>query len=166
MKEAIGGISIFEIVFVFILLFTGIMCLTINFSRAYGVKDELLNIIQRDNTIHGELGDETIQAIANHLQKAGHMITGRCPDSYEGYDRSGNKSSNAVFCIKTTSLGNTFDLDAEEKCSSGICEAVAEGDIGMLYYNIVLFYQLDIPLLNTALNLKLRGSTKVMFWEV
>ena len=48
MKEAIGGVSLFQIVIVFLLLFTGVMCLTINHSKAFGVKDEIINIIQEE----------------------------------------------------------------------------------------------------------------------
>ena len=48
MREAIGGISIFQIVILFILLFTGVMCLTINHSKAFGVKDEIITIIENE----------------------------------------------------------------------------------------------------------------------
>ena len=48
MKEAIGGVSLFQIVILFLLLFTGVMCLTINHSKAFGVKDEIINIIETD----------------------------------------------------------------------------------------------------------------------
>ena len=40
MKEAIGGVSIFQIAVLFLLIFTGVMCLTINHSKAFGVKEE------------------------------------------------------------------------------------------------------------------------------
>ena len=45
MKEAIGGVSIFQLAVIFLLIFTAIMCLTINHSKAFGVKDEVINLI-------------------------------------------------------------------------------------------------------------------------
>ena len=51
MREAIGGTWLFQIVIVFILLFTGYMCLSINHSKAYNVKSEILEIIERYNGI-------------------------------------------------------------------------------------------------------------------
>ena len=46
MREAIGGTWLFQIVIVFILLFTGFMCLTINRSKAFNVKDQIIQTIQ------------------------------------------------------------------------------------------------------------------------
>ena len=44
MKESISMTAIFQIVILFILLFTAIMALTIHNSNAFGVKDEIVNI--------------------------------------------------------------------------------------------------------------------------
>ena len=49
MKEAVSATTIFQIVILFILLFTAIMCLTINNSNAFGIKDEIINIIEMNN---------------------------------------------------------------------------------------------------------------------
>ena len=46
MKESISMTAIFQIVILFILLFTAIMALTINNSNAFGVKDEIVNILE------------------------------------------------------------------------------------------------------------------------
>ena len=163
MKEAIGGISIFQIVIIFILFFTGIMCLTINHSRAFGVKDEIITIIQND-TSNGTLSGTTIKEIATHLRESGYRITGTCPDkTWDGYDLNGEPNEKASFCIKKNQMSESFYNDAYEKCEKGdLCTAVEE-DTSMFYYDVILFYQLDIPGLNNIMNFKLYGSTKVMF---
>ena len=43
MRESISITTIFQIVILFILLFTAIMALTINNSNAFGVKDQIVN---------------------------------------------------------------------------------------------------------------------------
>ena len=48
MKESVSVTTIFQIVILFILLFTAIMCLTINNSNAFGVKDEIINIVKKN----------------------------------------------------------------------------------------------------------------------
>ena len=71
MKEAMGGVPLFEIVVVFILLFTGIMCLTINHSKAFAVKDEIINIIETNTTQYsaeGILSDNVTKEIAEQLK--------------------------------------------------------------------------------------------------
>ena len=77
MKEAIGGVSLFQIVILFLLLFTGVMCLTINHSKAFGVKDEIINILETDilasyGTVSSyEVSTDTMTKIINHLNEVG-----------------------------------------------------------------------------------------------
>jgi len=171
MKEAIGGISIFQIVIIFVLLFTGIMCLTINHSKAFGVKDEIITIIQNQTfgkgiTTSGNKLDKSVSTeISNHLNEAGYRITGECPSSeWIGYDRNGNEvRNNASYCIKVNNVSNAYHSDLVEKCKNNKCKTTSGDYPTMIYYDVVLFYQLDIPVLNDIMNFKVYGSTKVMF---
>lgn len=171
MKEALGGISIFQIVILFILLFTGIMCLTINQSKAYGVKDEIINIIQNvDIAKYSEyasykLNSDTTSKIAEHLQNAGYRTTGDCPSSeWIGYDRNGTEvKKDAAYCIKVNNVSDAYHSDIKDKCAGGKCKPTSDDYPSMVYYDIVLFYQLDIPILKQIMNFKVYGSTKVLF---
>jgi len=171
MKEALGGISLFQIVIVFILLFTGIVCLTINQSKAFGVKDEIITIIQNQNidevssASDYKLTSNTLISIANHLKEAGYRTTGDCPNNeWIGYSRDGMEvSNNAAFCIKVNDVSDAFSSDLENKCTGGNCTITYEGYPSMVYYDIVLFYELDIPVLKYFMNFKTYGSTKVLF---
>lgn len=171
MKEALGGVSIFQIVIVFILLFAGIMSLTINHSKAFGVKDEIITIIQNQSlgesiSVSGyEINEDTALKIAEHLNEAGYRITGECPSSkWVGYDRFGHVvTNNAAYCIKANDVSSSFHSDLAEKCKNNKCTVTGNDYPKMVYYDIVLFYQLDIPVLNDIMNFKIYGSTKVMF---
>ena len=167
MKEAIGGISIFQIVIIFILLFAGIMCLTINHSIAFGVKDEVVNIIQEEKVVN----DKTLGKIAELLNNAGYRVTGNCSNNdwtsnesgWVGYDRTGKQvNKNPSFCIRKMSVSESFDKDVKEKCKSK-CNFVSESDLDLTYYEVLLFYQLDIPGLNDIMTFKLAGNTRAVF---
>ena len=173
MRTSIGGISLFQIVILFVLLFTGIMCLTINHSKAFGVKDEIITIIQNEGLANAnyELTDDTSEKIGEYLGEAGYRITGRCPsDEWIGYDRDGNKTgiNNAAFCVKANSVTSAFYGDAKDKCKEITkdptkCVVASGGDYpSMVYYDIVLFYQLQIPVINNIINFRVYGSTKVL----
>lgn len=170
MKEAFGGISIFQVVVVFLLLFTGIMCLTINHSKAFGVKDEIINILETDvlaeygTTDSYEITDETVEDITLLLNEVGYRITGDCPDdNWVGYDRNGSVvANNASFCVRSVNVGAAYRRDIEEKCSNNKCNTTTDDFPSMVYYDVILFYQLDIPLVKDVFNLKLQGSTKVL----
>lgn len=170
MREAMGGIPIFQIVIVFILLFTGIMCLTINRAKAYGVKDEIITIIETEGTAGSSssfaLSDETNRLIAEQLNKVGYRITGDCPAGYQGYNRNGVLDStgrNAAYCVGYSVVSEVFDNDLNEKCRGSKCTPTKEDLPNMVYYDIVLFYQLDIPIMRSIFNFKVSGSTRVLF---
>ncbi len=170
MKEALGGISLFQIVIIFILLFTAVMCLTLNHAKAFGVKDEIINIIETDslessNSVSSHIDSRTSQSIADLLGDAGYRITGRCPNNdWVGYDRNGNVTSNnnAAFCIKSTDVAEAYYDDASSRCRSN-CTSIAGDYPDMYYYEVVLFYQLDIPIIGGVFNFRIYGSTKVLF---
>lgn len=173
MKEALGGISLFQIVVLFILLFTGIMCMTINHAKAFGVKDEIVTIIQNSEiAAYGsgsnyELDTATSKQIAEHLKDAGYRITGTCPSTeWIGYDREGTKLSNnkdAAYCIKINDVSNAFHSDLNNKCKNDKCTITSDDFPSMVYYDVVVFYQLDIPVLKQIMNFKIYSSTKVLF---
>lgn len=173
MKEAIGGVSIFQIVIVLILIFTAIMCLTINHSKAFGVKDEIINIIENGsaNRTH-TLSSGTIEEIRDYLIKSGYRITGSCPDSslldspWIGYNVYLNKATNnnANFCFRPVDVEDAYYKDLNKKCNnSNNCTITSGSYPAMVYYEIALFYQLDVPIIGNAMNLRMYGSTKVLF---
>lgn len=176
MREAIGGISIFQIVIVLILLFTGIMCLTINHSKAFGVKDEIITIIENE-TLGGNastdqpnygISDTMLQKIVAQLDKAGYHTEGYCPTdkTYAGYDRNGvlvNRGKKASFCLRANKVDDEFEQDAKNVCKTGVCQTTENEFPPMVYYDVVLFFQLDIPLINYLFNFNLKGTTKIMF---
>lgn len=168
MKEAIGGISIFQIVIFFIILFAAIMALTINHSKAFGVKDEVINIIENEKTLslsnNYELSEDTRKKIADHLNTVGYRITGNCPDGWNGYDRNGQKvNKNAAFCVKANDVSADFQDDLEKKCKDNVCKVTRPDYPTMVYYEIILFYQLDVPIINSFTNFEIYGATKIVF---
>lgn len=175
MKEAIGGISLFQIVILFVLVFTAVMCLTINHSRAFGVKDEVITIIEnetiasRNTSEVYNLSDETIEKIIEHLNGTSYRVTGDCPsgEGWIGYDRnypnSAPTNTNATICIRAHNVASTYTNDAKSKCSNDKCKTTNGDYPSMVYYEVVLFYQLDLPIIKQVFNLNIKGSTKVLF---
>lgn len=164
MREAIGGTWIFQIVIFFILLFTGFMCLSINHSKAYNVKSEIIESIERYNGMNLEdidSEDLALQDIVAALSTYSYRTTGKCPDDiinpntgdriiYKGFNRDGHLDSvNPAFCIAAYTTENYQPQMVEELPS-------------MTYYKVVVFYQLDLPVFHNLFNFTLKGDTKVM----
>ncbi len=158
MRESISITTIFQIFILFVLLFTAIMCLTINNSNAFGVKDSIVNAIEAldGNYLDGaDLNEEIVRVI----QETSYRTSGKCPDDYDGFDRAGNSvgsnSSDAAVCIKEVDVTGGID----EALSGFAQDDFVDGK----YYSVVLFFQLDIPVFKQIFNFQTKGETRIIY---
>ena len=162
MREAIGGTWLFQIVIVFVLLFAGFMCLTINQSKAFNVKDRIVQTIQSHNGIDLNSGcnndDSAICEISKYLIDSSYRTTGPCNtendgNTYYGFTRTGVPTDkNAAFCIAKVQSGGI----ASDSSFANELPSVA-------YYRVIVFYQLDLPIFNSLFNFKIKGDTKTIY---
>ncbi len=165
MKESISAISIFQVVILFILLFTAIMCLTINNANAFGIKDEITNIIELSDgnflDSRGNLNDEIIAAI----DASSYRTTGKCEEGYTGFQRDGSKingGSGASVCIKCVNVSSEVKNYLEGLV--GANNVASQGqELEGYYYQVVVFYQLDIPVIKQVYDFKTKGETKLLY---
>lgn len=151
MKEAIGGISLFNIVIVFVLVFTGYISMSINYSKAYNVKNEIISIIKNSGGICSSDGSDDIRCvnfstqIEDYFKEASYRSTGKCDDGWVGYDHQGNYISeaakNAAFCVRGVPTKSNSELP------------------NALYYQVKIFYQLDLPVINNFFEFAISGET-------
>ena len=167
MKEAVSATTIFQIVILFILLFTAIMCLTINNSNAFGIKDEIINIIEMNNgnylsNDNVSLNEEIVEAIANNS----YRTTGVCDSTFDGFERNGepvSRGEKASVCIKKIEVTDGIDKYLDSILGSG---SYADDEfVTGSYYQVVVFYQLDIPVIKQIYDFTLKGETKIIYLE-
>ena len=166
MKEALSVTTIFQIVILFILLFTAIMALTINNSNAFGMKDEIISYIEANNGNYlnedkSGLNEELVEKLAN----ASYRTTGKCEDDEDtkGYSRTGEEltsNENASICIKKIKATDEVD----EFLSNELNDMVATDDfVKGTYYQITVFFQLDLPVVKQIYNFQSKGETKIIY---
>jgi len=162
MKESIGGTQIFLIVVTLVLLFTGIMAFTINRSNAFAVKDQLVSIIESANgfdmsaeIVPGtSITDDTLEKVVEALNHNSYRQKGNCPSAVSGtevasFQRNGSRTigtNAASFCIVRVNAGN-----------------MAPGTASGYYYQIIVFYTLDLPVIKEIFNFKAVGETKALY---
>lgn len=166
MKEALSVTTIFQIVILFILLFTAIMALTINNSNAFGMKDEIISYIEANNGNYlnedkSGLNEELVEKLAN----ASYRTTGKCEDDEDtkGYSRTGEEltsNENASICIKKIKATDEVDKFLFEELDG----MVATDDfVKGTYYQITVFFQLDLPVVKQIYNFQSKGETKIIY---
>lgn len=162
MKTAIGGTWLFQIVVVMLLLFTGYLSLSVNYSKAFNVKNEILQILERHNGNTKEAREE----INSYLNSVGYRTTGDCGENrtdvsnndlindWTGYNSRGNDTagsgwvSETNYCIRE--LYVTPSDNPELPYSS--------------YYQIKVFFKLDIPVLSYVFTFNVKGDTKIIYY--
>ncbi|MDE5540032.1 MAG: hypothetical protein K2J20_06055 [Bacilli bacterium] len=150
MKESIGGISLFAIVIAFVLLFTAYICFSINYSKAYNIKNEIVNIIRNQGGVCTDINNTQsicynfAEQIEDYFKEMNYRTTGKCDDGWVGYSRTGEviyDGKNAAFCVNAVSVIANSELP------------------NALYYQVKVFYQLDLPVVNNVFQLSVVGET-------
>ena len=167
MRESIGGTALFQITIVFLLLFTGVMCITINHSKAFAVKDEILDMIQNSPNAYDDNGNITtalVDDITAYITDSGYRITNQCPNDFVGYTRNGNVTSgkDASICIRSVNVAENYTKDLAKICN-GDCSYINDDLPNMYYFDIILFYQIDAPVIQDAFKLQVNSSTRILY---
>ena len=141
------------IVIFFVILFAGYICLSINHTRAFNVKNSLIRIIERNGS-----GLESIEDLASddffqeeveaELAEIGYRINGDCgPEvGWVGFDEQGRVTgtNRAAFCVRRVNSS-----------TGGIYKP-------MYYYEVKTFYHLELPIIRLLFDLSIKGDTKPM----
>lgn len=156
MKESIGVLSLTNIVILFILVFTGYLCVMLNQTKAYNVKNEIITIIQKNNG----LSDNAVSEINDYMSEVGYRSTGRC-DAVDYNDgavttkaiEAGGKltdSDKGMICITKHSINYNLNDPTGQFPNAA-------------YYDIKVFFALDMPIINSVFNFNLKGNTKIVY---
>lgn len=150
MKEAVGGVSLFTIVIVFVILFTGYISLSINYSKAYSVKNELINIIRNQGGVCTSDGSTDslcvnfTDQVTDYFRETNYRSYGNCDEGFIGFTRNGEVAGvndRAAFCVRGIRAESNSELP------------------NALYYQVQVFWQLDLPIFNSLFNFKVKGET-------
>lgn len=150
MREAISGTWLFVVVIAFVVLFTGYLCLAINYSKAFNVKNEIIDIIERENG----MTEEASEQIETYLKNIGYRTKGTCPSGFTGNTLERDVvTKEYYYCYRTI---NT-NLDSEG-------EAFETDQADSVYYQIVVFFRIDLPIFQDAFKFDVRGDSVQIFY--
>lgn len=170
MKEAIGGTSLFLIVIVILSVFAIYISLSVNWTTAYKVKDEIIFYIEKNQGVN----KSTLTDINNYLADVGYFNYGECPkpkrkkgiNAWRGYNFNSNSgwvTSNPLYCIaKVNLIKNTESSTGKMKqtsTTSGVYDSTR--GIDRSYYSVRTFFLVDLPIIR-SLGLTIDGETKVI----
>ena len=146
MRQAIGTTWLMQLVIIFMLIFVAFLALTINFTKAFKIKNELITMIEKNEGLStGE--DGTISLINNYLSHNGYMVTGKCDASEYGvYSLNSDSlemsdtSKEYYYCIKKTSYYTQAYPDRAK-------------------YTIRIFFHFSLPVIGDLFTFSSEGTT-------
>lgn len=144
MRHTIGGTWLFQLMLLFILLFTAYIILTINYSKTIKIKNEVVSMIEK----YEGLNDQSLELINNYLLAAGYGTTGICVS---------NENTSWVYgAIDLTSA--TLEL-AQPGERYYYCVKKYKGTNLTSYYQVGLFYKFNLPVIGNTANFNVKGTT-------
>lgn len=152
MRDAIGGVFSLQIIVIFMLVVNGYLAFTVNYTKAFRVKNQIIQIIEQ----HEGLTDDAKLKIDEYMYNSKYELS----DAYTTWcQRQGlevyRSSQNGAFCY-TQSLVDISGGASNRRKYQGA------------YYSIQTFVNIDIPVINkilpfTAGLFRVGGETSMIF---
>ena len=149
MRDAIGQVFTLQIILAFVLLINGYMAYSVNYTRAFRVKNQIVNIIEQ---YEGPYNKEAIEKINSYIDRTAYNVPARLTQDF---------------------LNDYADVD-DKDCMNGWCYVAhdvsidsGDGERKGKYYSIVTFVNIDIPVINNLVGLgdflRVVGETKTIY---
>lgn len=144
MRESIGGSWLFSLVIIFILLFTAFLSITINYSKAFKIKNSIIDIIEEEEGFT----HDSAERINNYLNGTGYNNRGTCRTGFLTSDGDTITSSTGAryrYCVRKH---DSFSTKNPQKA----------------YYEINVFFSLNLPIFGDFFTFRVTGETTEIFY--
>ena len=149
MREAVGTTWIFQLVLIFVLIFAAYLALTVNYSKSFRVKNEVLTIIEK----YQGVTDNAYKTINNYLYANNYNQKGRCPDGWYG-----------VKDITDTRINGLEEAKSNSKYYWCVYKNTGyhASRPGRSYYKIKMFFRFELPMIGQLTTFDVDGQTYEM----
>lgn len=144
MREAIGGTWLLGLVLTFIVFFTSFLALSVNYSKAFGVKNTIVDLLGKYEGNNCNSRSE----IKDYLTSTGYLVPGYCTTDYTGYNIDGTEvgsGKKAYYCIENKEVNSMSTLSKK-------------------YYKIMVFFKIDLPMVGDLTTFRIKGETESVYF--
>lgn len=146
MKESIGESWTIQLIAAFVLLFVAFLSLMIAYSRCFKVKNEVVSIIEKYETL-----EKSKSIISDYMDAAGYTGTGTCK-----INKDGGIKATKTYCLQGSNL-NAIN-DNTSGCRACI-EQQNDNNNHVTVYRVSLFYNFNIPAFGRLATFEVTGKT-------
>lgn len=132
MRESLGTAFLVNLIIIFIIIFISLFATSTSYTKAYKVKNQIVNIIE----IHNGNYSKSRTDIEKFLGEVGYRVNGggKCPDGSEA-------ASNFRYCVAKIDQKSNNEMNS-------------------YYYKVTTFMYFEIPLVNNLVEIPVEGETK------
>lgn len=154
MRDAIGQVYVLQIILAFVILINGYMAYSVNYARAFRVKNQIVDIIEQ---YEGPYNDDAISKINDYIGSVTYEVPIELVNNFISRYNSDNENSGS-----------------QPVCQKGWCYIEhevsvndADGERTGKYYSVVTFVNIDIPVINNLVGLgdflSVYGETRTIY---
>lgn len=154
MRESIGSAYIFAICLTFIILFTAYLAISVNYSKAFRIKSNIVSMIEENEGYSGGLEEK----IVNYLVSEGYTASGKC----EAFLGANNGYYDGWKLVKEIKISNYSTRDSNACIymrTSRTSDDIARCNS---YYKVIAFFKFNLPVINYFSAFKVGGETKLI----
>lgn len=152
MREAIGSAFIVNMILVFIAVISALLIGSINYSKAYKVKDRIIYTIEK----YDGWSEGTQNEVDSQLKSLGYRIdSGFNSDCEKLY----KKKYGSAYDAKYLKHGQNAGASQYNYCVYLVDLKTSIGN----YYSVTTFMRFDIPLIGGLLTFPISGETSVIY---
>ena len=177
MKNAISNVWLLGLVVLFIFLFAGYLAVTINYTKTFKVKNEMLTMIEKQKgvvnistptmknsiiksgkQVSSNIG--SLQTMALYLYGSGYRTTGTCDTITEAHM---TEEWYGVKSLGVPDSGSGDVMPDVEKVVSGhkyyFCFSRGKNKNNSVFYRIQVFYKMEFPVIGDITSFRVQGTT-------
>jgi len=162
MREAVGGAWLLGITVFIIAAFTAYLAFSVNYAKAFKVKDGIVEKIEKYEGFSGSStnGETAIGEIHEFLKKINYNNSYMCNNNV-GIDNS--KVDSKWKGVKGSIVGNNPSTKYNY-CVQRVTKIGTGGDYTTAYYKVTVFYGLSLGFIDLNSMFNLTGETKTIYY--
>ena len=166
MREAIGGAWLLGIAVVIIAVFTSYLAFSVNYAKAFKVKDGIVEKIEKFEGFYGSPSDATaspVKEIDVFLKKIAYNNQSKCSAVIDITNKAGSKWA-GVNGSTVDPPGSASSSKQYNYCVERVTKIGTGGDYTTAYYKVTVFYGLKLGFFDTSSIFNLTGETKTIYY--
>lgn len=155
MREAFGTTWTFQLMIIFILIFSCFLSMVITYSKAYTIKNQAMSIIEK----YEGMTEDSVEIINNYLYDNAYRTTSSCPEGWIG-----------ALNLETTNIRGNFE-EARPNQEYYYCfrenvkkEVIGTEETGKvttenIYYDFRVFFKFNLPIVGEIATFNVTGKS-------